>query len=484
MSKSKLLILILVVFLLCDLTYSFLQYYYIPLDGDISAGAVPSAEVQQVLNDPFGFHLLSSGEKHVNPNRFFSHFFSREYLLNVPIWLQNITDPITSVYLACACVKFLIHFLVIFILSALISETKNILDKKFLICAALITPFIQANGYWGHMGINDKSTTYTFFYALPVILLMLYLMPVYRIVFQNNNQKISMLKSVLVLAFAVILPLSGPLIPGLVLIITALTGIYYLQNSEGTENFFSLNNLFFTLRKIPFQVFLFLFPACLISLYSVFLGRFDLNYSIETIPLADRYMKLPLGIYYQISQSLGVPLLLIIIGTNVFLIKKQFNTAEGLKIIGSLKWIGIFSAVYLLLLPLGGYRPYRPNILRYDTFMPITIALLYFYGMSSFFLLQNLKIKFRNVYLISLLAFFAVYMNADKLETEEYRCERKALEFLVNSPEKITLLPNNCNVMAWELFPDPKRSEMNAEMLKFWGITKEKKLYYQKSGQN
>lgn len=480
MSRPKLLIFILAVLFLGDLTYSFFQYYYIPLDGDISAGVVPSSFVQDLLDDPFGFHILSTGEKHVNPNRFFAHFFFKEYMQNVPIFLQKLTDPITSVYLSCALIKTMIHFFVIFILSALISGTKNILDKKFLICAALIIPLIQANGYWEHMGINDHSITYTFFYALPVVLLMLYLMTLYQFVYRNEVPKTGILKSVLLLFFAVILPLSGPLIPALVLIISALTGIHYLQNPDGKGNLLSFSNLISTLRRIPFPVYLLLVPACLVSLYSLFLGRFDLNYGSETIPIAERYLKLPLGVYYQISQSLGVPLLLVIIGINYYLIKKQFNYAEGQKIIGSLKWIGIFSVIYLLLLPLGGYRPYRPNILRYDTFMPITIALLYFYGKSSFFLLQNLKLRFRTNYQIGLFVLFAIFVNSDHLETEEYHCERKALDFLINSPDEITILPGDCNIMSWaDPFTDPKRSELNAEILQLWGITKEKKLYYQ-----
>lgn len=428
--------------------------------------------------------MLTTGEKHVNPNRFFAHFFFKEYMRKVPIFLQKLTDPITSVYLSCALMKIMIHFLVIYILSSLISGTKNILDLKFLISATLIVPLIQANGYWGHIGINDHSITYTFFYALPVVILMLYLMTLYQIIYRNERVKINILKSILIIAFSVILPLSGPLIPGLILIVSALTGIHYLQNPERTENFFSYSNWGSIIRKIPLPVFLLLVPACLVSLYSLFLGRFDLNYNTEMIPIADRYLKLPLGIYYQISQSLGLPLLLIIIGVNLFLIKKQFNSAEGQKIIGSLKWIGIFSALYLLLLPLGGYRPYRPNILRYDTFMPITIALLYFYGKSSLFLLQNLKLKSRTIYLTGLLALFAIYVNSDRLETEDYRCERKSLEFLVNSPDTITILSTDCNIMSWgDIFANPKRSEMNAEILQFWGITKDKKLYYQDSGQ-
>jgi hypothetical protein len=483
MNKPKLLIFILAVFIICDLTYSFLEYYYIPLDGDISGGVVPSSDVQQLLDDPFGFHMLITGEKHVNPNRFFAHFFFKEYMQKVPIFLQKLTDPITSVYLSCALVKIMIHFLVIWILSALISGTKNILDKKFLISAALIVPLIQANGYWEHMGFNDHSITYTFFYALPMVLLMLYLMTLYKIVYLNEVQKIGIMKSVFMLFFAVVLPLSGPLIPGLALIISALVGIHYLLNTDPKENLFSFGNLISTLHKIPFPVFLLIVPASLVSMYSLFLGRFDVNYISEIIPIADRYLKLPLGIYYQVSQSLGVPLLLIIVGVNYYLIKKYYNNAEGQKIIRSLKWIGIFSVSYLLLLPLGGYRPYRPNILRYDTFIPITIALLYFYGKSSFFLLQNLKLRFHTNYLIGLFVLFAIFMNSDHLETGKYYNERKALDFLIKSPDKVTILPADCKIMSWaDAFTDSSCSELNAEILQFWRITKEKKLYYQDLG--
>ncbi|MDD2306586.1 MAG: hypothetical protein PHP53_17920 [Prolixibacteraceae bacterium] len=484
MNKAKLLIVILVIFLLGDWTYSFFEYYYIPLDGDLTAGVVPSSDVQQVLDDPFGFHLLISGEKHVNPNRFFAHFFFKEYMQKVPIWLQNLTDPITSVYLSCALIKILIHILFIFILSALLSGTKNILDEKFVIVAALIVPFIQANGYWSHMGINDRATTYTFFYALPVVLLLIYLMPLYRIVFNHEVKNLGPFKSIFLFIAAIILPLSGPLIPGIALILSGMVGFHYLLNNGHTNKPFSVKNMIYALQKIPSQVFIILIPICLISLYSLFLGLFDSNYTSETIPILDRYIKLPLGIYYQISQSLGVPLLLIIIGVNVYLIKRYFSSPEGMKIVGSLKWIGIFAVVYLLLLPLGGYRPYRPNILRYDTFIPITIALLYFYGISTFFLLRHMTSRSLNVYLSVFFIFCAIYMNSDRIETEEYHSERKCLEILANSHAEVTKLPASCNVMSWEPIKDPKFSKNNTVMLKFWGITKEEKIYYQSSEQN
>ena len=481
MSKPKLLILFLIIFLLGDSTYSFLQYYYIPLDGDISTGVVPSNEVQQVLNDPFGFNLLSSGEEHVNPNRFFGHFFFKEYMEKVPIWLQSFFDPITSVYLSCALMKISIHLLVIFILATLISGTRNLLDKKFLICAALIVPFIQANGYIEHMGINDKAITYTFFYALPVVLQMLFFMPFYRMVFENEFVRLGLLKYIFLLSLSIILPLTGPLNPGIILIVSGLIGIHYLINFDRPSISFSTRSLLASFRKIPTTIYIFLVPVCLVSLYSLFLGRFDSNYSTETIAIADRYMKLPLGIYYLISQSLGLPLLFIIICTNVYMIQKQFTSPEAQKVTGTLKWIGLFAAVYILLLPLGGYRTYRPNILRYDTFMPVTIALLYFYGISTFFLLNNLKLRLRKIYMTGLFVFFSIYMNSDRLRTDEYHNERKALEFLANSPDEVTVLPTKCKVMSWEIFSQPSQSEYNAILLKYWNITKDKKLYYQVS---
>jgi len=174
-----------------------------------------------------------------------------------------------------------------------------------------------------------------------------------------------------------------------------------------------------------------------------------------------------------------VPLLLLIIAVNVFLIRRFTHTNNGKKIVGTLQWIGLFALIYLFLLPLGGYRPYRPNILRYDTFIPITIALIYFYGNSTYLLINNLQGRSLKYYGIFLFALFAVYMNSDRIETEKYRFERQCIENLAKSPSEVTKLPATFNVMSWYPLTDPKQSESNATMLKFWNITKEKKLYYQ-----
>ena len=469
MRKEKFLILFLAIFILGDITYSFLEYYYTPIDGDLSSGIAPNSHIQKIFDDPLGFKLLSSGERHINPNRYFSHLVQKEYMLKMPIWLQNFVDPITSVYLACALLKTFVHLLFLSILSFLIAGTPNIAKRSFLTATSLLVPFIQVNGYWGHMGINDRATTYVFFFALPLVLLMAFFVPAYQIVYQEKAMKFNFLSLLFLLAPAIMLPLSGPLIPGVVLIICFLVGVcYFLRNSSSA-----------IVLKIPGQLYLILVPIALASFYSLILGQFDSNYEGHKIPIFERYLKLPLGIYYQITQSLGVPLILLTIGINYFLIKKYFNTEEGKRIVRSLKWIGLFALIYLLLLPCGGYRPYRPNILRYDTFIPITIALIYFYGKSTFFLVNNFKNKALTYYGIFLLALFAIFMNSDRIETERYHFERACLETLAKSPDDITKLPATFNVMSWEPLSTPEQSECNATMLKYWNITKEKKLYYQ-----
>lgn len=479
MRKENLLVLFLTLFLLGDLAYSFVEYYFTPIDGDLTSGVAYNEHIQKIFDDPIGFKMLITGDKHINPNRFFSHIFQKEYMQAVPLWLQNFTDPITSVYLSCALLKMFIHLLFLFILGGLISGTYNIMKKSFLIVTVLLVPLIQVNGYWGHMGINDHATTYVFFFALPLVLLLAFLTSVYRIGFQRVTTKPGL--SVYFISFiaAIILPLSGPLVPGVVLIVCLIVLVYYFQNLSQEAGFSFSGKMARVFLKIPIRIYLFLIPIATISLYSLFLGMFDSNLQELKIPVSERYLRLPIGIYYQVTQSLGVPLLLLIIFVNVFLIKRFIPTNEGEKIVGTLSWIGLFSLIYLLLLPLGGYRPYRPNILRYDTFIPITIALIYFYGSSTYFLVNNLQGKGLKYYVIFLFALFLIYMNSDRIETENYRFERQCIETLAKSPGEVTKLPATFNVMSWYPLTDPNQSESNAQMLKFWNITKEKILFYQ-----
>ena len=142
-----------------------------------------------------------------------------------------------------------------------------------------------------------------------------------------------------------------------------------------------------------------------------------------------------------------------------------------------LKWIGIFALVYVLLLPFGGYRPYRARIIRYDTFMPVTVALIYFFGISTYLLLHfkgNKKIKYVTVMTLVLL----VYTFSDLDGRNKNRCEREALEKMALSQDGIVSIPKNCFVMSWTNTFDYQQSENRAKLIHYWGITRKKKLFF------
>lgn len=467
MNKNKITIILLTIFLIGDFVFSFVQYYNTPLFGDVTVSAWPDEHVQKLMDDPFGFQVLITGEKQFNPNRFFSHVFLKAYFRNVPIFLQTFVSPVSSVYLASALAKMVIQLLFLFILAAFISGEK-LCTRKFLISAVTVAPLFQVYGYWSRMGIVDKSVAYSFFYALPLVLLMLFFLPVF-----NRIQNKSILKPVhyfLLIPLIVILPFTGPLNPPVIILASFIIFLDYRIRSPKKD-------IVNTIKTIPLSVQLLLIPISLLSLYSLFLGMFDSSFSSELIPLTNRFARLPEGVISQVFHSPGFPLMLLFIGINMVIIKKN-NYPGREKLTRILIWIGIFALIYILLLPFGGYRPYRPRIIRYDTFIPVNIALYYFFGASSFLIIKQIKGNHRKKYLSGLIIYLLFLTIVDTGGIGENQCERNAFNKMAESKENIVAIPKDCFVLDWHNVYDYKLTENKAELIHFWRITDESKLFY------
>ncbi|SHE97499.1 hypothetical protein SAMN05444274_103138 [Mariniphaga anaerophila] len=454
-----------ILFLLADLSFSFVQHYNTPLYGDLENGILPDKDVRSIFDDPFGFEKIITGEKGVNPNRFFSHYFFSEYFKNVPLWLQHFVSPISSAYLSCAIIKVIVQVFFIFFLSAFISGKTKIFSREFITAAVIITPLFQVYGYWSRMGIIDQSIAYNFFYSIPIVALMLFLSPVFNHVIRNK--KIRNTAYLYLVPLIIILPFSGPLIPALIVIITFLVLIYYWRQS-GVGSY---------LKKVPSVMYIVLIPASLWSLYSLVLGFYDSNYQSETIPVLARFLKLPEGIFSQLFHSLGIPLLLTTIAINIFLIRK-LNPQESVKFINVFKWIGVFAFIYIILLPFGGYRPYRARIIRYDTILPVTVALMFYFGATTYYLINNLKERRKARYYTFIVLVLAIFTFSDTKGIGKNRCERMALKKIATSQDSVVAISNNCYVMSWSNNFDYKKSDKKAELLYYWRITKTKKLFY------
>jgi len=475
--KKKIIYFILLLLLLADLCYSFAQHLSQPLDGDMAWNIVPAYTVKPILESPFGIGVIFKNQSYPNPNRFFCHYTMKKYFEIIPLFLQKYLQPIDSIYLSCAIAKIIIQLILIILLAMAITGTFNLLKLDFLVAAVLVTPFFQTEGYQSYMGIIDKCPTYTFFYALPIALLLLYFSPFILQYYHKKRPSAQLLIYILWIPFALVICLSGPLNPGIVLIFTLLL---FLSNIN--KNYIQSNQpdifkrLLTSIFRIPGNYWFYLLPISMFALYSLYVGMYNSN-NIN-IPLSELYSRLPAGIYNPLTKKLGFPVLFLIIALNYFIISKNYKTTEGKKILNIFKWIGIFALLYILLLPFGGYRDNRPNVIRYDTIMPITLSLIFMFGISTLFLFKNLTSKQKIWYLPVIFGVLLLFTINDEQHFDKNKCERNALKEISESKCNIVRLQNDCAVLSWQKTLKPEYSQLNSQLLTIWKVTKYNKLFY------
>ena len=443
----------------------------------MAGGIVPAEDVKPIFKDPFGISVIKENAVYPNPNRYFAHWTYFTYFNSVPIWLQSFFSPIDSVYLACAIAKIFIQLLILTLLSIYVTGRLKIMNSDFLIAAILIVPLFQTNGYRGYMGIIDPSITYTFFYALPCSFLLSFYLPFFSDSYYGTTILKNRLVRILLFAMAIFIVFNGALNPGIILTITLL---FSLKCYFKTSKSLSFSKRLIKAFHIAPKAYLFFFSfVSILSLYALFIGTNNSILLGETISIGERYARIPMGIITILTQKIGFPIFLIVIGINIFLLRRNIQNNEIKKSLHIFNWIGLFSLVYILLLPLGGYKEYRPNILRYDTIMPITIGLIFMYGMSSFQLIKLFISKRKYIYIALLIVFTFIFSNADKPEFNKNACEKLALEKISKSNDKLVFFEYNCTVLSWDKITDPTKSFLNGQLLKKWRITRDIKKYYQ-----
>lgn len=472
---------ILVFFLLADLSYSFIQHYHISLDGDMASIILPADSYHNVMQHPFGIHAVANNIKYPATNRYFAHLAMMAYFKTLPFVLQHFTEPIDSIYLSCAIAKTCIQAGLIFLLAVFCTGTFKVLRVDFLIAACLITPLFQTSGYHGFMGIIDHAITYTFFYALAMMLLLLFFLPFFYSGFHNRLSGLPLFQVIFLLLLGVVVSFNSALNPAIILITCFLIVIsqwlaFYKKSKENHLK----QKVVKMLYSIPLSWYIVFFFVCMLSLYSLYLGGYNSENQWHPIPLLKRYAKLPWGLYYQFTQKLGMPLLITMIVVNTVVLHKWRNDARAQKIKKLLLWIGIFAVIYISLLPFGGYRDYRPNIIRRDSIIPVFLSMFFYYGISSLYIIKNMKLSRKYFYIGGVIVFSLVLMNADRINLKHNSCERKAIEKIAQSNDTIVAIERDCSVMSWGKILDIHNSEVNAAMFQYWRITNEKKLYYHK----
>lgn len=472
---------IFLILILTDLSYSFVQHLQMPMDGDMAESILPAKGYEKIFQDPFGISVITENAVYPNPNRFFAQWMYAKYFQLAPFALQNFVSPIESIYYSSAIAKIVTQIFILLLFGFYITGKRKILSLEFFIAVLLIIPLFQTNGYSTYMGIIDSSITYTFSYALPCALLLLFYLPFFNSSFYQKNISTNKIFLLILFLFTIVLTFNGPLIPGAVLVVTLLYFSYhFFHNYKNVTDSNIISKAIKSLKQIPQLHFFYFSIISIFSLYSLYIGNNNSQFIHEKISVYQRYCRLPDGLYYLLTQKIGYPLLLSMIGLNAFLISKYYKSVEGNKILSLLKWIGFFALLYILLLPLGGYRSYRANIIRYDSILPITLSLFLIYGLSSYYLLGKFKNRSKKIYALALIAISLIFSIADELKLGKNSCEKMAFQQLSNSKENVVLIENDCTVLAWDKITDKNASSLNGQLLQYWGITEEKKQYYQK----
>jgi hypothetical protein len=395
--------------------------------------------------------------------------------------LQNLLPPISSLYVASALFTTLTQAGLLFLLAKLVQLACATGRAHLWLIAALLVPFFQTGGgFYEQMGITDRAVTYTFFYAFAMLLLLLLLLPFYRAALWQQGLRLPWLQVLLMLGLMIVVSFNGPVATATVAVLLVLVAGYWagqrLQRLRGRAE---ADPSWLTGQTLGLLAVL-----GVLSLYSFYIGRYNIENS-HTHTVWQLYQLLPGGLAHYLLFQPGLPVLLAAVLLNVLLVRRQPASPARQRLLRTLGWVGAFGGLYLLLLPLGGYRSYRPYLLRNDTALPIVLSALFAYGYATYFLLGQLAGRGRGTYILGVLALSAFFLQADgqpdRSPTSD--CERWSLDQLARASEPVVEVAGFCPVLTWGLATDPQQSEIVGQMLYYWHVTPTVKTYYQKPPQ-
>ena len=466
---------LLILLVIVGLGCTFWQLYGLPLESDLAVIVLPAPACRQVLGDPFGWAALTRHEVYVAPNRFFAHAAMVVYFKSVPFLLQSVFPPITSIYVACALFGTLVETLLLYLLAGYAGGQWDLRRRRIWVLMLLLLPLFQLGGYNDQLGIIDHSVTYTFFYAFPLALLLLWLKPFYQAAVEKRPFRVGPLGLLGMLGLTVVLSFNGAIVPGVVAVLSAGIGLYWLGQQAPLLRRGEWAAVW---RRIPWQPFGLLICFGLLCLYSLYIGRFEAENAV--LPLGERYTRLSMGAW-RLLRKPGLPLLVGAVVLNGWLLRRAVPAMPNrLQLLHAGRWLGVFALVFVLLLPLGGYREYRPYIIRHDSILPVSLGLLYFYALTSYYLARHLAERPRRWFLGWVGAVSVFFQVTDlALPPANNACERQALQQLAASKKPVTQLCDKCSVLDWTPITRPEQSQVQAQLLAYWGVTHGVRLYYQ-----
>ncbi len=464
-----------------NVTYSFYYQFRNPIDGDLVILLYPHKLYENVLKDPFGISVFLHGASYCGTNCYLGHQTLQTWFTSIPTLMRTFLSPLDSVYASAAFFTSLVKLGYIFAFAYAASGQFKFTNRYFQIAAIIGAAALQSGGYsWG-MAIVDPMLVIIFGYSYPNLLIFLFFVPFFRFWFHDAPQKFSKMTllwlSILGAYNGLNGPLSGPLICIWLALFLFSLFIHNYKNTAGEINFFK--RLVLSLKRIPLSYIALTAIVVITSIYCYYIGKFNLESLSKQISLAERYKRLPLGVIEYFSVK-GVYLIVALCLVNIALMWRNIKDQQTRRIIRFSLAILAFITIYTLALPLGGYRFYRPNIVRRDLYAPVSVCIVLYWIMTTVHVIKMLRPGYKYLYHISLAAVLAHLAVTNFNGVPDNSCEREAIKKIAASKEKIVVLDEQCPVMSWFKITDYKESREVTGMLRRWKVLNEEKYFYQK----
>lgn len=439
---------------------------------------IPGDGIQKLLHDPFGWQALIYQEKYENPNRFFCHWTMYHYYHTAMGICRQFADPVTSIYWCTAFAKTLFQCCIVVLLARLVAYRQKFWSLDTWMAKALIFPLIQNHGYYATFGVIDSSPTYAFFYAYPTALLLFMIYGFIRCKGQDFSNTASPWLPMIMYVLIPVVCLSGPLNPGICILLMGAYILYIARQKQLLQPRHLQQRLQYLFHEFKYkQPILWLTILGIFSIYALYLGRFNSLEERSVITLKEMYHRYPDALEFIFTSEPSYVLVLSTLCLNFLLI--HFSTIKQASLHRRITYSAFaFCLIYIFLLPLGGYRVYRPLILRYDTIIPVNLCFMLLFAQSTLMLLHRLKRISRMVYVVIPAVFLSIFMMADISDLDENNFERKALQAIMKHPNKTIRLRESCRVVSWSVITDPNASQWSMEMLRKLNITIGTGTYY------
>lgn len=462
--KKNILIVLLGLFVLYDITRSFNQHLHMPLDGDLALIVLPADCFKASMHDPFGVQASVNQKTYHATNRAFAHWTTSIYFKTVPFLFQYFCSPLDSIYLSAALAKIIFQLLIGFML-ARYAMPDSFRFSDLIISLAIITPLFQTGGFNSYIGVIDQSITYSFFYALPVGLLLVFFFPFYRHFILDEKTNFSLVKYLTWILLVILLAFNGPLTCAMVvtvitcifgfLIIYKVTGIKHIKFDKTARNF------------------LIIFWA--LSAYSLYVGTFNAENFSTPLSIDKRYQHLLHGLHNIFLANWAMPLLILFIAITIFILQK--HDLKG-KIMWLITPIVFYCLFYIILLPLGGYRIYRADVLRNDTALPILICCFFLMIYTTRKALA-MEFKLKQLYIVMLIGLLLFFHLSDGHISSRNQSEKRAILEIAASDKQTVVIHDNCTILSYKPVRDSLESAIHMKLLHYYGVLDRPKLYYQ-----